>query len=574
MRKIIWILALIFFGILFKNDLSGQMDGKYFFINCPEEKMLVHLSQESVFTGEIMWFKIYCSSPAFPYEGLSNLAFIELVSSENTSVLRKKILLKHGTGSGEFEIPKRLSTGLYYVLIYSNWMKNFGEQSFSRKEIAVINPELPYKSSEENHDYSKTIAQKTETGPPTDRLKITTDRKSYNRREQVTLKISTTGISGEKVSGDFSVSVSRKEPEMNRAVEKEGGGLSENDPGGSVYLPDYKGITLSGRLVDSTGKAVAGVTVTASTPGRGTELKSSITDNAGVYNFLLKPEEGEKEIILTLPGTSLRSVLEESFWNGFRNPPNNVVFSPDKDAISYIKERYRNFQIQARFKNQFFTRNRQPEDPKDSSVFYSEPYQLIEFKNYIYLDSLREYFYELVPSVKFSRKKGETDIAVFDPNTMDFLDEKPGVFVDGVLYDNYAEIAKLAVRDIDRIAIIAETYYYGIFTFGGIIDIHTKKSDFNCVSPSPDMIRFIYPMADRDEWKFSSPVYSIAGNSDRIPDFRYLLYWQPDLRTSNSQDVSVKFYTGDLKGIYIIKVIGMSENGEMLEAENEIYVDN
>jgi hypothetical protein len=331
---------------------------------------------------------------------------------------------------------------------------------------------------------------------------------------------------------------------------------------------------MSGKLVDPSGNAVPNALIAVSTPGPGTELNGNITDNAGVFNFLLKPEEGEQEMVINLPGDDTKSSLEESYWNGFRDPPDNLVFSLDPEAISYLREKFNHFQIQTRFKKLTSIKNIQLKTRRDSSVFYTKPYQLIEFKNYINLDSLREYIYELVPSVKFSKRKGESEIMIFDQVTLNYLEDKPGIFLDGVLYENFSEIAKIPVRDLERLAIIPTTYYYKDFTFGGIIDIHTKKSDFNSVKLLSNMSRFIYPMADANEWKFVSPEYSTGGSAARIPDFRYLLYWEPDVRVDKSGEASLHFYTGDVKGRFIVKVVGISDKGEILQTENEIYIDD
>jgi len=279
-------------------------------------------------------------------------------------------------------------------------------------------------------------------------------------------------------------------------------------------------------------------------------------------------------MVVILPGSETKSSLEESFWNGFRDPPDNLRFSLDQQAVSYLKEKFINYQVQARFKKSYSIKKPQIKTKKDSSVFYTKPYDLLELKNYINLDSLREYLYELVPSVKFSGRKGGAEIMIFDPVTMSYLEDKPGIFIDGILYDSFAEIAKIPIREIDRIAIIPATYYCKDFTFGGIIDIHTKKSDFNSVPLLPNMNRFIYPMADVSEWKILSPDYSTPASQIRIPDFRYLLYWDPSVSAEKSGEAVVQFYTGDIKGKFIVKVVGISDKGEILQAENEIYIDD
>ena len=42
-------------------------------------------------------------------------------------------------------IPPDLPTGLYYVIAYTSWMKNFNESLFFRKAVAIVNPDQPYK---------------------------------------------------------------------------------------------------------------------------------------------------------------------------------------------------------------------------------------------------------------------------------------------------------------------------------------------------------------------------------------------------------------------------------------------
>jgi hypothetical protein len=579
MQQKIKIIGLVIAVFLLGIDLFGQHTVETRLIaslrspgNCPQEKIAVHISQESVFSGELVWFKIYCTSTVIPREKLSSLAFIELISGENSSILRKKILLEQGEGSGEFEIPDNLPTGLYYILAYTNWMKNFGEASFFRKEMIVVNPNLPINNEQDRPDSQKALEGTTVIDVTSNNLKIIPDKKRYSTHEQVTIKIETNRTKGKAISGDFSVSVYREEPQMIYDTEKSKNEILIKNPDKITYLPDYKGIRLSGKLMDASENSVSGAIVTESTPGPGTNIKRSKTDSKGAFNFLLKPKEGEQEIIFTLPDAGTKISLEESFWNGFRDPPDHFVFNIGQEALSYLKVKFKHFQLQSRFKRQHSIQMPQDKILKDSSVFYSKPFQVIKFKDYYILDSLREYFYELVPTVKFTQRKKEIDISFIDPLNMSFLEDKPGVFVDGIFYNDYATIANIPVKEIDRIAILPKTYCYKDFTFGGIIDIHTKKSDFNSVKPLPNMTRIIFPMANASEWKFTPPDYSISGSKDKVPDFRYLLHWESNVKIENSGEAKIQFYTGDLKGRFIVKIIGRSEDGEILQADNEIII--
>ncbi|MBK6281500.1 MAG: hypothetical protein IPF54_01470 [Draconibacterium sp.] len=252
MQKRTRILGLIAVVILFTNQLIGQNTEKLSEVNCPKEKIVVHLSQESVFPGEIIAFKIYCSSPVFPHENISSLVFAELVSSENSSVIRKKILIYQGKGSGDFEIPKNIPTGIYYLLAYTNWMKNFGEASFFRKEILVINPGEPFEKQLDTPDAD--IKEITEADEKVSILKILPDKKNYASRQAVTVNIEAKNKSGNLLNGDFSVSVYKKEPQMIFQTRKSSDTEITEKPDNISILPDYKGIRLSGKLTDRSGQ--------------------------------------------------------------------------------------------------------------------------------------------------------------------------------------------------------------------------------------------------------------------------------------------------------------------------------
>ena len=567
-KKII-LLLLVFIQIFWWDNLLGQTKNVFGTTDCPQEKIQLHLSQQSLFPGEIVWFKIYCSSPLDPKEDLSNLAFIELISPENSSVLRKKILLKHGEGSGEFEIPKDFKTGIYYLLSYTNWMKNFGESSFYRKAILIVNPAQSLETSITGDLLSEKIDETLPVGSP---LKITTDKINYRKRDSVVVSIHTDRSFGDQKFGGLSVSVYRKEPLM---IQNPG----ENSPQGAVsnpqkieYLPDYHGIRFGGSLSNVADGSISEGLIISSGPGQGTELNESLTDKNGNFNFLLKPEEGEKELVFTLPKSGLRLNAEESFSNGFREFPNDARLRLNSESMDYLKKKYLHFQFKTGFKKQNYLPVTKSINKKDSSLFYSMPYTQIKLKDFMKLDSLREYFYELVPNVKFVRRNGEIEVSIYDPVSYSNLKDKPALFFDGVLYNNFSAIAKIPVNEIDRFVVIPKEYYYKGFSFGGIIDIHSKKGDFNGVPILPTMERVIFPLANPAEWKFSSPDYSLKVAPDKTPDFRYLLNWEPNVVIDKTGNVKVKFYTSDVKGSFVVKVMGMTEKGEFIQAEQEIMV--
>jgi hypothetical protein len=63
--------------------------------------------------------------------------------------------------------------------------------------------------------------------------------------------------------------------------------------------------------------------------------------------------------------------------------------------------------------------------------------------------------------------------------------------------------------------------------------------------------------------EFYSPVYDTQKAADsRVPDFRSLLFWSPDVNTNAVGKGLVSFYTSDQKGKYVVSVQGISEEGD------------
>ena len=108
--------------------------------NTFKEKIYVQSDNDFYLTGEILWFKVYCvnaqnNKPA----KVSKLAYLEILDEKNNPVLQTKIALKEGIGNGSIFIPVNLSNGNYKMRSYTNWMKNFGAETFFEKKITIVN---------------------------------------------------------------------------------------------------------------------------------------------------------------------------------------------------------------------------------------------------------------------------------------------------------------------------------------------------------------------------------------------------------------------------------------------------
>lgn len=540
-------------------------------IHFPAEKLAVHLTQTCLFPGEVLGFKMYCTNPLFPELELSRVAFIELVSEQNASILRKKILLEQGGGEGCFILPEDLDTGFYTVLAYTNWLKNFGETFFHRQRIMVINPDQQAPISDTcigAVDFPP--VQETRDISP-DRILIFQDKTQYATREKVTLKVRLTEDIGQQAGALLSVSVCRAEPELKQTQPEVSTENMENQVREIEYLPDYTGIRLTGKMEDAYG-ALQGARIIISEPGRETAINSTLSDTKGNFHFLLEPQTGMKDIVFTLPKDDAIVKLEDPFWNGFRNLPVSQEVCLSTSTARYLQERFYHYQIQQKFNQQIFL----PVKPADADLknyerFYTHHSRSISLDDYVLLDSLSEYFYELLPAVRFIQNREKYEIKIMDRTNQVYYKEKPGVFLDGVLYTDFNEMARIPVKQIDNITVLPEVYYYRDFVFGGIVDLHTRKSDFTEVQLLGNMTRFLYPIASESEMSFTGPVHS-SDSLTRTPDFRYLLHWDPDVQLKPGGESEIQFYTGDVSGDFKIKITGLTSQGRLIRSETIITV--
>lgn len=106
----------------------------------PREEIFIHTDREEYISGEDLWFSIYLiDRQNFKPSSDSKIAYVEILNAENSPVVQKRLLIDKGFGPGQVVLPDTLSTGIYTLRAYTNWMKNFLPYDCFQKEIKVYN---------------------------------------------------------------------------------------------------------------------------------------------------------------------------------------------------------------------------------------------------------------------------------------------------------------------------------------------------------------------------------------------------------------------------------------------------
>ena len=122
-----------------------------------QEKIYVHMDRPGYLTGEIMWFKINLMDAIHHQpQHISKVVYIEVVNQDNKPVIQTKIPMQDGFGNGSLYLPMTLSSGVYRIRAYTNWMKNYHPHYFYEKDFTIVNgfiqPEFKQTKYQKNVD--------------------------------------------------------------------------------------------------------------------------------------------------------------------------------------------------------------------------------------------------------------------------------------------------------------------------------------------------------------------------------------------------------------------------------------
>ncbi len=122
------------------------------------EKIFLHTDRKLYLSGEIIWFKGYCTYRDMNiFSDVSKVMYVEILDGQNRPVMSEKILLEKGAGHGNFQIPRSLQTGIYNIRAYTRWMTNFLPEYWFTDRLYIVNPFIPlevYAKNDKSREYN------------------------------------------------------------------------------------------------------------------------------------------------------------------------------------------------------------------------------------------------------------------------------------------------------------------------------------------------------------------------------------------------------------------------------------
>jgi hypothetical protein len=290
------------------------------------------------------------------------------------------------------------------------------------------------------------------------------------------------------------------------------------------------------------------------------------TDSAGRFFFSLPDYAGYRDLFLCVENTGTadpKILVDNDFCSIPVHIPSNI-FTLTRQERETAYNMAVNVQLESFFKIDSIP-DEQIDQPEDQA-FYGKPDDILYIDNYIQLPTLEEYFNGLPTLVKVRKHQGEKYFKVIGTQT-ELTDFDPLVLVDLVAIDDPSKVLAISPTNISRIEVVNELYVKGDQTYGGIINIITKRGDFAAIDlPSSGIFINYGFLADGSLYpKIYSPLL-------HSPDTRNTLYWNPQFVLDKGNTAKVSFTASDTPGRYLIILNGINMKGETISQTSAFEV--
>ncbi|WP_316766378.1 hypothetical protein [Pedobacter frigiditerrae] len=326
------------------------------------------------------------------------------------------------------------------------------------------------------------------------------------------------------------------------------------------FLPEYNGHLIKGKIKEKNGKSLNYANVYLGSAGKIGQFYETLSDTAGNFIFNTKDLYGLNEIVVQTNQKDTSSIItiQSPFFEKYRIS-NSINFRLGGHLIDQFENYNMNIQVQsAYFPNKFNISNGLV---TDSVTFYGKAFKNYKFNDYDRFKTMEESLREIVKETFISKNEDGYRIKLLAKDVP--LDDDPLVLLDGLPYFNMDKVMAIDPNKIERLEIVPESYHYGSSKFDGILSFFSFKSNLANIEINPNSVVLDYDGLQLKR-EFYNPSYDSESKiNNRLPDFRNVLYWSPNISINDKGEGKITFYTSDVAGTYIGVVNGLSKDGNI-----------
>lgn len=334
--------------------------------------------------------------------------------------------------------------------------------------------------------------------------------------------------------------------------------ILQNSKPAFTYVPEYNGHIITGKVVNNNGVGIPNVEAYLSVPGLRTQFVSAVSDSAGRVQFEMKDCFGANEIIAQnkAQNNQYKIQIDNPFSTAYSAMP-VPTFNLQENTSNTLLDQSISMQVQNIYTAGKLRQFSLPQT--DTAAFYLHADAKYLLDNYTRFSTMEEVLREYVALVNLTKRSGAYHIQVYDKGNEIPFTKDPLVLLDGVPVLDFNKLLTVDPLKVKSLEVVQRRYYYGISVFDGILNWKTYNGDLANYELDPSALIMDYEGVQMNR-EFYSPVYN-NNDASHIPDFRNVLYWNPDIELTKSKEQSYSFFTSDLAGKYAVIVQGVSANG-------------
>jgi hypothetical protein len=329
------------------------------------------------------------------------------------------------------------------------------------------------------------------------------------------------------------------------------------------YIPEWTGHVINAKVSDRiSGQPLDNQTVYLAGPGIKSQLAGCVSNKKGQLIFDLPHLLGSNVVVLQAENSS-----DSNFRLDVSNPFSEKYSShayPSFQLNEGLKDELRLYNVGTQVQNVYSLASLiKFKAPKysDSSSFYGEPDKKFFLDDYTRFNSMEEVVREYVTGISVHRRQNKFYFRILNDQQKIFFDQDPLIVLDGVPIFDATEVMNIDPLRIKKIEIVNRKFFLGSLVASGIFALYSYNNDMAGAQLNSRALILEYEGLQLQR-EFYSPKYENTQNgSNRIPDFRNVLIWDPNIVIGKNREAKISFYSSDRKGRYMGVVEGIDQNG-------------
>ncbi len=329
------------------------------------------------------------------------------------------------------------------------------------------------------------------------------------------------------------------------------------------FIPEYRGHLIQGNVLKQDGSPAYGVMTYLSSPNKIINFYPSRSNKKGEVQFEMQNFYGSSKIIAQAKSkndSTYRIKIKSPFSDQFTHRP-IPVFKLSTEVTNQLLNRSVAMQVQDIYFSNELAKVKSAS--VDSSAFYGKADETYFLDAFTRFPVMEEVMREYVPGVLVRKRKDGFHFILLDNINTGVFNESPLVLLDGVPIFDEDEIMNFSPLNVKKLEVMTRKWYLGQLSFNGIVSYTTYQGDLGGFPLNPKSVTLAYEGLQLQR-EFYSPKYDNKNQREsRLPDQRYLLYWNPTVTTDKDGHQQVEFNTSDIPGEYKIVVEGMTRDGNV-----------